>query len=227
METLPAQDRPAAPARRRVPPGLLAAALLASVVVVVAVVVAVRSGGPGSTTAPGATVPPAAPAAAGGATTPPFTIRTGLGRGPDLTGATLPEATYTSFGSDDPIRLADFRAAHPGRPLVINFWSSTCAPCVTEMPELQRVHEELGDRVAFLGLDVQDGVENGRFMLDKTGVRYDNGRDTYGDVLIKLGGVVLPTTVVVGADGTIRSVHSGQLSGDELRRLLAPELGTP
>lgn len=202
METLPAEDRAPAPPVRRVPRGLLAAAILATAVVVIAVFVAVRSAPPASNN----------PAD----TDTPFTIRNGLGKPDvDLTGKQLPDLAYATF--DD---KRESLAKYAGKPLVINFWSSTCPPCVTEMPDFQKVHEQLGDKVAFLGLDVQDGVDNGRFMLEKTGVKYDVGRDPNGEVMVKLGGIVLPTTVVVAADGTIKRVNPGQMSADELKQAI-------
>lgn len=211
MDALPPEDRAPGPSNRRmVPPGLLAAAVLATVVVVVAVFVAVRSG-PEST---------AASPTSGSGTAPVFTIRTGLAKNStEAIGKPLPDLAYTSM-DEQPLTSAKYK----GKPLVINFWSSTCTPCITEMPDIQKVHGQLGDKVAFLGLDVQDAIESGKFMLEKTGAKYDVGRDPRGDVLTQLGGINLPTTVFVAADGTVKAIHTGQLSADELRQVIDREL---
>src|SRR4051812_33459974 len=47
-------------------------------------------------------------------------------------------------------------ADHKGTPVVLNLFGSWCVPCRKEMPDLQRLHEELGDKVAFVGLAVND-----------------------------------------------------------------------
>ncbi|HEY7868999.1 MAG TPA: redoxin domain-containing protein, partial [Methylomirabilota bacterium] len=39
-----------------------------------------------------------------------------------------------------PVSLADFK----GRVVLLNFWAAWCLECRSEMPELERVHRELG-----------------------------------------------------------------------------------
>ena len=41
--------------------------------------------------------------------------------------------------------MAAIRAAHANRPLVVHFWSITCAPCLTEMPRLATIAHEQKD----------------------------------------------------------------------------------
>lgn len=196
------QPPPPSPGRR-LPPGMAAAGVVVVLVVSVAVLASIRGG-----TNPSAselTYP-------NGGTDPAYTAQAGPQLPGNNVGEQLPDLSFTTFDSHDPIPLSKYR----GRPLVINFWSSTCAPCVTEMPALQRTHEKLGDEVAFLGLDVLEGVENGRFMVNKTGVRYDIGRDPNGDLLARLGGINLPTTILVSGEGVVQQVRSGQLSEGQL-----------
>jgi thiol-disulfide isomerase/thioredoxin len=217
---VPVADHPAEPPEppeppspsRPVPTGLIVAGVLATVVLAVAIIVAVRTGGSGSSSN----------ASAGGpASTFGNFDQLGAPSGPDLAGKPLPAVSYSLFGTGAPQTVAQHYA---GKPLVINFWSSTCAPCVTEMPAFQQVHEQFGDKVAFLGLDVTDAEDSGQAMLDKTHVQYDVGRDPQGDALISLGGSVLPTTVLVGADGTVKLVHAGEFSGDDLAAAINSKL---
>lgn len=107
-----------------------------------------------------------------------------------------------------------------GTPVVVNFWSSTCIPCLKEMPAFEEVHKELDGEVTFLGVDVIDTVEAGNEMVATTGVTYRNARDPRGEIFAVFGGIALPRTVLIDGDGTIVATHSGELTADELREFL-------
>lgn len=107
-----------------------------------------------------------------------------------------------------------------GTPVVVNFWSSTCIPCLKEMPAFEEVNQELDDKVTFLGVDVIDTVEAGNEMVARTGVTYRNARDPRGEIFAAFGGIALPRTVLIDGDGTIVATHSGELTAGELREFL-------
>jgi len=115
-------------------------------------------------------------------------------------------------------------AAYRGKPLVVNFFASWCAPCVREMPEIERVHEELGDQVTFVGVDVRDRLEEGRKLAEQTAVSYELVRDPGGDVLTAFGGALLPTTAFVTAEGRIVLLQNHTYDAGELRAAIHEEL---
>lgn len=127
---------------------------------------------------------------------------------------------FTSFDGER-VPLASLR----GRPVVVNFFASTCVPCVTEMPAFEEVHRDVGDQVTFLGLAVQDRREAALDLVDRTGVTYRTAQDRDGAVFTALEGILLPTTVLLDADGEIVDAHAGALDAAELRAWLASELG--
>jgi thiol-disulfide isomerase/thioredoxin len=134
---------------------------------------------------------------------------------------TFDEASYTSFDGER-VPLSSVR----GTPTVVNFWASTCAPCLKEMPAFEQVYKQVQDEdVAFLGLAVGDRTEDALEMVDQTGVTYPTAEDKDASVITLLDGLVLPTTVLLDADGEIVARHPGELTADELRSLLADELG--
>src|SRR3546814_15452940 len=56
----------------------------------------------------------------------------------------------TLFRSDQPVTLAAFR----GKPLIVNLWATWCAPCLTEMPSLDRLAGQLGGKAQLIVLSV-------------------------------------------------------------------------
>lgn len=111
--------------------------------------------------------------------------------------------------------------AYRGTPVVLNFWASWCPPCVAEMPDFQSVYEEMGDQVAFVGMNSQDGDRSAaeRLVAD-SGVTYQLASDPDGDLFARFGGIGMPTTVFIDADGNIVATHSGILVADELERTI-------
>lgn len=110
--------------------------------------------------------------------------------------------------------------AGTGTPVVLNFWSSTCAPCLNEMPAIEQVSQQLGDKVTVIGIDSQDTAESGQKMVDQTGVTYRNARDPKGEISTIFGALALPRTVLIDAGGTVVATHSGELNVKEFTQLL-------
>ncbi len=137
----------------------------------------------------------------------------------DVTGTKMPKLSYVAFdGSTKDL-------APNGKPLLINVWSSTCAPCVTEMPALERVWRANLGAVDVLGLDYLEPTDLGQAMADRTGVTYPLGRDTKGTILRSLGGTGLPYTVLVAPNGTILATHSGALTETQFTELVKTAIG--
>jgi thiol-disulfide isomerase/thioredoxin len=135
-------------------------------------------------------------------------------------GAADDEVVFTTYDGEV-VPLASLQ----GTPLLVNFFSKDCVPCVKEMPALEEVHQELGDQVTFLGLAVQDRPEDARAFVEDRGVTYRTALDKDGYVINELGGTVLPRTVVLDANGEIVAEHDGELDADDIRSLLADGLG--
>lgn len=147
---------------------------------------------------------------------------TGCTSSDDGDGRVAPAFDLESLSDEgDRVTLAEYA----GAPVVLNFWASWCAPCVKEMPLLERAHQRYGDEVRFVGIDGNDSRRLARRLMAETGVTYPSGYDPDDDVYRDYRLVGRPTTVFVDARGRIRGVHAGELRGDELDELLAEHLG--
>jgi peroxiredoxin len=103
------------------------------------------------------------------------------------------------------VSLSDYR----GQVVVLNFWATWCGPCRFEMPDLQRMSEELAGEAVVLGVNQgQDSAEITRF-ADTIGITYplllDENQITNNLYRV----VALPTTYFIDADGVIQEQLAG------------------
>jgi thiol-disulfide isomerase/thioredoxin len=112
-----------------------------------------------------------------------------------------------------------------GRPLILNFWATWCAPCVEEMPELTALQKELqGKNIQILGIGIDNAASISAF-ADKYQIGYPlyvagiDGSELSRQLGNAAGG--LPFTVIVDASGKVKKTYLGRLKMNELRRDLS------
>jgi cytochrome c biogenesis protein CcmG/thiol:disulfide interchange protein DsbE len=59
-----------------------------------------------------------------------------------------------------------------GRLSWVNFWATSCEPCRTEMPAMQRLAEAYGDRLLILGVDYGESEPSVRDFVERYGISY-------------------------------------------------------
>src|SRR5260370_37944046 len=96
-----------------------------------------------------------------------------------------------------PTRLADFG----GKVVFLNFWSTTCAPCIAEMPGIEKLQASMkNERVAFLAVTYEDG-QTVRDFLKKVPLRvpiYLADQDSPGSCRV----MGVPTAYILDRNGT-------------------------
>lgn len=112
-----------------------------------------------------------------------------------------------------------------GRPLMLNFWATWCAPCRREIPLLQALHTEQGqDGLQIIGIAI-DRLPDVTAFIGEYGVSYVNlvGQEDAMAVsdLFGLADLGLPFTVLAAADGQILTVHIGEVDVGQLREMVA------
>jgi len=101
--------------------------------------------------------------------------------------------------------LEDFK----GEVVFLNLWATWCPPCIAEMPGIEKLHADYGDRVRFILLTNQQAGEVEPFI---------SARDLKAPVyfqLSQLPGVLetssIPTTFIISRDGRIVARHTGAM----------------
>ena len=135
-------------------------------------------------------------------------------------GEPAPSVTFETF-EDGQASLSDF---YGEKPLVVNFWASWCPPCVTEMPDIEEVHQQFGDRTNFLGINTQDERAEAERLVDETGVSYPLALDPEGRIFQAFGVFGMPSTFFVDEQGRIVERHTGLLTKDALVEMIRTEL---
>jgi thiol-disulfide isomerase/thioredoxin len=108
-----------------------------------------------------------------------------------------------------------------GRPVVLDFWATWCAPCIRQVPVLNAIHERYGDRVSVVGISVDvDGEEVVTPFVAEHDIRY---RILLGDegLAQRYGALGFPTLFVLGPEGAILAAHSGVITEQALEEALA------
>ena len=143
------------------------------------------------------------------------------GVSPAGTGRTLPDLTLDCLGGGDPVTLRDLRG-----PLVLNVWASWCVPCREELPFLTAAHDALGERVRFLGVDVDDDARPAREWMSFHGVAWPSLFDHQGTVRGPLRIPGPPVTLFVNSAGSIAGVHYGAFtSAAQVQDAITQHLG--
>lgn len=153
---------------------------------------------------------------------PTDTSAPGIAVNPDTTGEPFPFVDLTTLDGDT-VSLS----TSENRPMVVNFWFSTCEPCKREMPALAAAAAENEGRVDFVGINPTDGPDAARRFLDQFGVTFPNYLDD-GDQTAAAKVALMPSTFFLAADGTIVAREAGEVTAEELAARLAEltEAGT-
>jgi thiol-disulfide isomerase/thioredoxin len=101
----------------------------------------------------------------------------------------------------------------PGKSMIVNFWATWCAPCLEEMPSIERLRRSLdAQRFAVVAVNVGEGPAKAGGFVEKMGL---DGFHVLLDREVKTskawGARVLPATFIVAPDGSVRYSYFGAL----------------
>jgi thiol:disulfide interchange protein DsbD len=103
-----------------------------------------------------------------------------------------------------------------GKVVVLNYWATWCVPCRSEIPEFNRIHDELGGKgVEVVGISMdEDGAESVKPFLKKNPMKYTVG---LGSGTMN----ALPVTLVIDRNGNTVQRFDGLAKPEEIRAAVA------
>ncbi len=146
-----------------------------------------------------------------------FTVGTEIGNlAPDFSTDLLSGETFT---------LSEYR----GRVVIINFWGTTCAPCVAELPFYEQLKVSYPD-VEILAIHNRAGAKKAAsFLEDKGWDHIDFALDSKEKGLLPLlnAADAMPQTIVLNPQGVVTYNAQTPLTYEKLEELYREALGTP
>lgn len=134
-------------------------------------------------------------------------------------GDTPPEIRFKDL--DGKVRsLEEFK----GKVVLLNFWASWCAPCMAEMPELERSYQaHRGEGLEIVAVGINDTADNLAGVKKKFNLSFPILIDESGTSkkLYKLGG--FPESFVLDRDGRLQLTQDPE-SGEATVRIIGPRM---
>jgi cytochrome c biogenesis protein CcmG, thiol:disulfide interchange protein DsbE len=137
---------------------------------------------------------------------------------PDFALAPIPNVT----GENGPTPGLSSAAFKTGKVSLLNFWSSTCAPCIIEHPQLTELARQ---GIPLYSIDYKDKPEGARRFLATHGNPYRAiGADDTGFTAIDFGVYGTPETFVIDGNGQIVLRYPGPLSPEVVAEKIMPAI---
>jgi len=125
------------------------------------------------------------------------------------------------------VKLSDYK----GQLVFLNFWATWCPPCREEMPDMEAIHQQYGDKgVVILGVsstqlelrggqDKEKARQQVKDYIDKEGFTFSIPIDSDNKALIEYNNIYpitgIPTTFMIDREGIIRYARPGPFQGEE------------
>ena len=123
------------------------------------------------------------------------------------TGGPTPQLALKDLAGH-PLTLADLK----GKVVLVNFWATWCAPCIEEMPSMQKLRDKIGlAGFEVLAVNYQEGQARINDFLKKRPLKLTIVRDADGAAKTAWGVKVFPSSFIVDTDGRIRYTVIGDV----------------
>ncbi|WP_042456727.1 peroxiredoxin family protein [Neobacillus dielmonensis] len=103
-----------------------------------------------------------------------------------------------------------------GKKVMINFWATWCPPCKAEMPDMEKFHQEVGDDITILAINIDPQYDVQAF-VDEYKLTFPVLLDSDDTVNTKYKILSIPTSYFVDSKGVIQNKFSGAMTLDQMK----------
>tara|TARA_B100000767_G_scaffold273761_1_gene304858 strand:+ start:142 stop:597 length:456 start_codon:yes stop_codon:yes gene_type:complete len=108
-------------------------------------------------------------------------------------------------------------SSYAGQWLVINYWAEWCAPCIKEIPELNKLNETFANQLTVVAVNF-DGVKGEKLSVlgNKMGIKFHQIENDPADLLRLARPMSLPTTYLFDPEGQLAFKLVGPQTAESL-----------
>jgi cytochrome c biogenesis protein CcmG/thiol:disulfide interchange protein DsbE len=116
-----------------------------------------------------------------------------------LSGKAAPPFTMKRLDTGQNVSLEQFK----GRPIVMHYWATWCGPCKYEIPVLDAVARQYGDKVVFIGVVFEDTEPNAQRFVRDLNWSFLQLFDPKSTIAVDYGVSGVPETYFINKQGII------------------------
>ncbi len=116
-------------------------------------------------------------------------------------------------------------AQYRGKWVIVNYWATWCPPCITEIPELVAFHARHAERDAVVvGVNTESlDTQLLRDFVAELEINYPILRENPERMSPFSRMFGLPTSYIIGPDGTLVERHNGPVTAAQLERIIGTQ----
>ncbi|MFN0158484.1 MAG: TlpA family protein disulfide reductase, partial [Bacteroidota bacterium] len=96
-----------------------------------------------------------------------------------------------------------------GKVVLLDFWSTTCGPCIATIPKLKRLKEKFGKEFENIGVSLDEDIVSVKRLLREKSIQWPqffDGNGWHNEIAKKFGVIRLPTVWLIDKRGNLREV---------------------